>query len=117
MAEPGVEATEGIRNRIGVAFRACDPCFGCATHSMPGEVEMTTFDGTGLDLLSYLADSNALDRVVVFDSLDTCAREEGVVARVAPRPGARGEPLGRRVPAMVRGIHDNRAGASREAFP
>ena len=56
-----------------------------------GETESTAFDGTGLDLLSYFTDSNAFDRVVVIDSLDTCALEEGVVARVAPRPEAAGE--------------------------
>ena len=31
--------------------------------------ETTAFDGTGLDLLSYRADSNAFHRVVVIDSL------------------------------------------------
>ncbi len=28
--------TETVMNRIEMAFRAYDPCFGCATHSMPG---------------------------------------------------------------------------------
>lgn len=28
----GVEITDGILNRIEMAFRAYDPCFGCATH-------------------------------------------------------------------------------------
>ena len=57
-----------------------------------GENSATSFDGTGLDLLSYFVDSSAFDRVVVIDSLDTNALEEGVVARVAPRPGAGGDP-------------------------
>lgn len=28
----GVEITDGVLNRIEMAFRAYDPCFGCATH-------------------------------------------------------------------------------------
>lgn len=36
----GVEISEGILNRIEMAFRAYDPCFGCATHSLPGQMPM-----------------------------------------------------------------------------
>jgi F420-non-reducing hydrogenase large subunit len=36
----GVQITEGMLNRIEMAFRAYDPCFGCATHSLPGEMPM-----------------------------------------------------------------------------
>ena len=36
----GVEVTEGTLNMIEMAFRAYDPCFGCATHSMPGEMPL-----------------------------------------------------------------------------
>jgi F420-non-reducing hydrogenase large subunit len=32
----GTEVTDGILNMIEMAFRAYDPCFGCATHSLPG---------------------------------------------------------------------------------
>ena len=32
----GVEVNEGLLNMIEMAFRAYDPCFGCATHSLPG---------------------------------------------------------------------------------
>ena len=32
----GQEVTEGTLNMIEMAFRAYDPCFGCATHAMPG---------------------------------------------------------------------------------
>jgi F420-non-reducing hydrogenase large subunit len=32
----GQEVTEGTLNMIEMAFRAYDPCFGCATHSIPG---------------------------------------------------------------------------------
>lgn len=46
----GTEITEGVLNRIEMAFRAYDPCFGCATHSLPGQMPMEIFvrepDGT-----------------------------------------------------------------------
>ncbi len=49
----GVEITEGILNRIEMAFRSYDPCFGCATHTLPGqmplEVRVYDADGTLLD--------------------------------------------------------------------
>jgi F420-non-reducing hydrogenase large subunit len=34
----GVEVTDGILNLIEMAFRAYDPCFSCATHSLPGQM-------------------------------------------------------------------------------
>ena len=44
------EANDGLMNRIEMAFRAYDPCFGCATHSLPGQmpliVEIRDADGT-----------------------------------------------------------------------
>ncbi len=151
----GIRGDDGIGPEV--AFRLAA--------ELGGETESTAFDGTGLDLLSYFTDSNAFDRVVVIDSLDTCALEEGVVARVAPRPEAAGEanyasshhvgileafalarrfgvrvppdlrlyaigilpsegfreglgePLARRVPAIVREIRDDLVDASRGAFP
>jgi len=36
----GVPITDGALNRIEMAFRAYDPCFGCATHSLPGEMPL-----------------------------------------------------------------------------
>jgi len=32
------EITEGILNMIEMSFRAYDPCFSCATHSLPGQM-------------------------------------------------------------------------------
>jgi F420-non-reducing hydrogenase large subunit len=29
-----------LLNRIEMAFRAYDPCFGCATHSLPGQMPL-----------------------------------------------------------------------------
>jgi len=40
MIRPGVEPTQGILNRIEMAFRAFDPCFSCATHSLPGQMPL-----------------------------------------------------------------------------
>jgi F420-non-reducing hydrogenase large subunit len=37
----GSEVTEGTLNMIEMAFRAYDPCFGCATHALPGRMSMT----------------------------------------------------------------------------
>jgi F420-non-reducing hydrogenase large subunit len=40
---------EGLLNRIEMAFRAYDPCFGCATHALPGQMplEVVIRDATG----------------------------------------------------------------------
>jgi len=36
LIKAGVEISDAILNQIEMAFRAYDPCFGCATHSLPG---------------------------------------------------------------------------------
>ena len=36
LIKPGVAITEGLLNRIEMAWRPYDPCFGCATHTLPG---------------------------------------------------------------------------------
>ncbi len=36
----GVDITDGILNKIEMAFRAYDPCFGCATHSLTGQMPL-----------------------------------------------------------------------------
>jgi F420-non-reducing hydrogenase large subunit len=45
----GVQITEGILNRIEMAFRSYDPCFGCATHTLPGQMplEVRLYDANG----------------------------------------------------------------------
>jgi F420-non-reducing hydrogenase large subunit len=40
LIKKNVEVTDGILNMIEMAFRAYDPCFSCATHSLPGEMPM-----------------------------------------------------------------------------
>jgi coenzyme F420-reducing hydrogenase alpha subunit len=48
--------TEGLLNRIEMAFRAYDPCFACATHSLPGQMPLEVVirgpDGSVLHRLS-----------------------------------------------------------------
>jgi F420-non-reducing hydrogenase large subunit len=34
------KVTEGTLNMVEMAFRAYDPCFGCATHSLPGKMPL-----------------------------------------------------------------------------
>lgn len=34
------EVNEGLLNMVEMAFRAYDPCFGCATHSLPGQMPL-----------------------------------------------------------------------------
>jgi F420-non-reducing hydrogenase large subunit len=36
----GVTVDDGILNLVEMAFRAYDPCFSCATHSLPGKMPM-----------------------------------------------------------------------------
>jgi F420-non-reducing hydrogenase large subunit len=33
--------TEGLLNMVEMAFRAYDPCFGCATHALPGHLPLS----------------------------------------------------------------------------
>ncbi len=43
------KVSEGLLNMVEMAFRAYDPCFGCATHSLPGQMplEVTIRDPQG----------------------------------------------------------------------
>lgn len=36
----GVTVDDGVLNLVEMAFRAYDPCFSCATHSLPGQMPM-----------------------------------------------------------------------------
>ena len=37
---PGKPVDDTVMNKIEMAFRAYDPCIGCATHALPGEMPM-----------------------------------------------------------------------------
>jgi F420-non-reducing hydrogenase large subunit len=45
----GPDVPEGVLNTVEMAFRAYDPCHGCATHSLPGSMplELRVHDATG----------------------------------------------------------------------
>lgn len=51
----GGVVNEGLLNMVEMAFRAYDPCFGCATHSLPGqmplEITIRTEDGDVVDVV------------------------------------------------------------------
>jgi len=56
----GGKVNEGLLNMVEMAFRAYDPCFGCATHSLPGqmplEVTLRDDDGQVIDVIKQFVD-------------------------------------------------------------
>jgi F420-non-reducing hydrogenase large subunit len=52
------QITEGLLNRVEMAFRPYDPCFGCATHTMPGQMP--------LEVLVRDVDGNIVERLTRF---------------------------------------------------
>jgi F420-non-reducing hydrogenase large subunit len=36
----GGKVTDALLNMVEMAFRSYDPCYGCATHSLPGEMPL-----------------------------------------------------------------------------
>jgi len=40
LIRPGKEIGQGLLNMIEMAFRLYDPCFSCATHSLPGQMPL-----------------------------------------------------------------------------
>jgi F420-non-reducing hydrogenase large subunit len=40
LIRPGREPTQGMLNLIEMVFRAFDPCYSCATHSLPGQMPL-----------------------------------------------------------------------------
>ncbi len=55
LIQKGTVVTEGMLNMVEMAFRAYDPCFGCATHSLPGkmplQVTIRDADGNPINVL------------------------------------------------------------------
>ena len=54
------KVNEGLLNMVEMAFRTYDPCFGCATHSLPGQMplEITIRNSAGelVDLIKQFVD-------------------------------------------------------------
>ena len=40
LIQKGTVITDGLLNKVEMAFRAYDPCFSCATHSLPGQMPL-----------------------------------------------------------------------------
>jgi F420-non-reducing hydrogenase large subunit len=51
----GTVISEGLLNRIEMAFRAYDPCFACATHTLPGQMplQVTLYNVDGNPIGNY----------------------------------------------------------------
>jgi F420-non-reducing hydrogenase large subunit len=49
LIKKGKVVSEGLLNMVEMAFRAYDPCFGCATHTLPGQMplEIIIHDSSG----------------------------------------------------------------------
>jgi F420-non-reducing hydrogenase large subunit len=56
----GSQVPEGLLNMVEMAFRAYDPCFGCATHSLPGSMPILVQvrDARGAPLTMLRRDSD-----------------------------------------------------------
>jgi F420-non-reducing hydrogenase large subunit len=56
----GTTVSEGLLNRIEMAFRNYDPCMSCATHSLPGQMPLEVIirdpDGNEIQRLSQFID-------------------------------------------------------------
>ncbi len=52
LIQDGTVISEGLLNRIEMAFRAYDPCLSCATHSLPGQMplEVIIRDADGMEV-------------------------------------------------------------------
>jgi F420-non-reducing hydrogenase large subunit len=56
----GTVITNGLLNKVEMAFRSYDPCFGCATHSLPGqmplEIKIRNAEGELIEVLQQYCD-------------------------------------------------------------
>jgi F420-non-reducing hydrogenase large subunit len=52
LIKPGKKITEELLNMVEMAWRPYDPCFGCATHCLPGSspFEIIIRDAKGREL-------------------------------------------------------------------
>jgi hypothetical protein len=82
---------------VEMAFRAYDPCFGCATHSLPGQMplEVTIRDAEGdcasLGGLSLMERLTGSERVILVDAIFTGTQPVGTVSRFSLDRPARPE--------------------------
>ncbi len=55
LIKKGTVVSEGLLNMVEMAFRAYDPCFGCATHTLPGQ--------SPLELIIYSSQGTVIERL------------------------------------------------------
>lgn len=74
------QVDEGLLNQVEMAFRAYDPCFGCATHTVPG----------GMPLVVHIHDAGGRVRVVTregtTEDYERSLRDAGSLSRQRPAP-------------------------------
>ncbi len=58
LIQKGTVITEGLLNKVEMAFRNYDPCFSCATHSLPGQMP--------LEVVIRDAEGNEVERLSQF---------------------------------------------------
>ncbi len=52
----GTVVTDGLLNRVEMAFRNYDPCMSCATHSLPGQMPLeVTIRNSGGEVVEKLS--------------------------------------------------------------
>jgi F420-non-reducing hydrogenase large subunit len=58
----GLHVPEGVLNKVEMAFRAYDPCNGCATHALPGSmpllIRVRNQDGSTVGILRRSSDGS-----------------------------------------------------------
>jgi F420-non-reducing hydrogenase large subunit len=69
LIKKGTVITDGLLNRIEMAFRSYDPCFGCATHSLPGQMP--------LEVTIRAADGRVIERVKR-DTRESVISDQGI---------------------------------------
>jgi F420-non-reducing hydrogenase large subunit len=56
----GTVVSNGLLNRVEMAFRSYDPCLSCATHSLPGQMP--------LEVVIYDAERQEVERLSQYTS-------------------------------------------------
>jgi len=58
LIKKGQVISEGLLNRVEMAFRAYDPCMACATHTLPGQMP--------LEVIIHDADGEVVERLTQY---------------------------------------------------
>ena len=90
LIKKGAEISEGLLNMVEMAFRAYDPCFGCATHTLPGEMPLEVVrQSTASDARGHLHSVRevhvSVDSTLVLGMGNPILSDDGVGLLVARR--------------------------------